>query len=78
MKEGRPLIESGQKTINRIRDSMIVFLKTIFYFVPLNKILVKLVCVVGVLAQYGCCRIIQVDAAHWWWLRRFPLPFKAL
>ncbi len=26
----------------------------------------------GVLAQYGCRRIIQVDAAHWWWMRRFP------
>jgi len=22
--------------------------------------------VVGVLAQYGCRRIIQVDASHWW------------
>ncbi len=22
--------------------------------------------------HYGCRRIIQVDAAHWWWLRRFP------
>ncbi len=31
-------------------------------------------CVVGVLAQSGCRRFIQVDAAHWWWLRRFP-PF---
>ncbi len=31
-------------------------------------------CVVGVLAHYGCRRIIQVDAAHWWWMRRFP-PF---
>ncbi len=29
-------------------------------------------CVVGVLAHYGCRRIIQVDAAHWWWMRRFP------
>ncbi len=29
----------------------------------------------GVLAHYGCRRIIiQVDAAHWCWLRRFP-PF---
>ncbi len=28
-------------------------------------------CVVGVLAQYGCRRIIQVDAAQWWWMRRF-------
>jgi len=28
--------------------------------------------VVGVLAQYGCRRIIQVDAAHSWWLRIFP------
>jgi len=27
-------------------------------------------CVVGILAQYGCRRINQVDAAHWWWLRR--------
>ncbi len=35
-------------------------------------------CVVGVLAQYGCRRIIQVDAAHWWWLRRPPLLCKAL
>ncbi len=35
-------------------------------------------CVVGVLAHYGCRHIIQVDAAHWWWLRRFPLPCKAL
>ncbi len=27
----------------------------------------------GVLAHYGCRRIIiQVDAAHWCWLRRFP------
>ncbi len=24
----------------------------------------------SVLAQYGCPRIIQVDAAHWWWMRR--------
>ncbi len=31
-------------------------------------------CVVGVLAQSGCRCFIQVDAAHWWWLRRFP-PF---
>ncbi len=29
-------------------------------------------CVVGVLAQYGCRHIIQVDATHWWWLRRPP------
>ncbi len=29
-------------------------------------------CVVGVLAHYGCRRIIQVDAAHWWWMRRSP------
>ncbi|XP_067287130.1 FAST kinase domain-containing protein 3, mitochondrial isoform X2 [Pseudorasbora parva] len=35
-------------------------------------------CLVSVLAQYGCRRIIQVDAAHWWWLRRFPLLCKAL
>ncbi len=28
--------------------------------------------VVGVLAYYGCRRIIQVDAAHWWWMRRYP------
>ncbi len=29
--------------------------------------------------QYGCRRIIQVDAAHWWWMRRFPpLLWKAL
>ncbi len=28
--------------------------------------------VVGVLAHYGCRRIIQVNAAHWWWLRRSP------
>ncbi len=21
---------------------------------------------------YGCRRIIQVDAAHWWWMRRHP------
>jgi len=28
--------------------------------------------------HYGCRRIIQVDAAHWWWLRRFPLLCKAL
>ncbi len=28
-------------------------------------------CVVGILAHYGCRRIIQVDAAHRW-LRRFP------
>jgi len=33
-------------------------------------------CVVGVLAQNGCRRIIQVDAAHRWWLRRFPLQYK--
>ncbi len=26
----------------------------------------------GVVAHYGCRRIIQVDAAHWWWMRRFP------
>ena len=32
-------------------------------------------CVVGVLAQYGYRRIIQVDAAHWWWLRRIPFPY---
>ncbi len=31
----------------------------------------------GVLAQYGCRRIIQVDAAHWWWLKRPPLLCKA-
>ncbi len=30
-------------------------------------------CVVGVLAHYGCRRIIQVDAAQWWWMRRHPL-----
>ncbi len=35
-------------------------------------------CVVGVLAHYGCRRIIQVDAAHWWWMKRFPLVCKAL
>jgi len=35
-------------------------------------------CVVGVLAQYGCRCIIQVDAAHWWRLRRFPLQCKAV
>ncbi len=35
-------------------------------------------CVVGVLAHYGCRRIIQVDAAHWWWLRSSPLQCKAL
>jgi len=34
----------------------------------------KLVCVVGVLMQYGCRCIIQVDPAHWWGLKRFP-PF---
>ncbi len=28
--------------------------------------------VVGVLAHYGCRHIIQVDAAHWWWMRRYP------
>ncbi len=28
--------------------------------------------VVSVLTQYGCRRIIQVDAVHWWWLRRYP------
>ncbi len=33
-------------------------------------------CVMGVLAQYGCLRIIQVDAAHWWWTRRFPFYVK--
>ncbi len=27
-------------------------------------------CVVGILAHYGCRRIIQVDAVHWWWMRR--------
>ncbi len=33
----------------------------------------------GVLEQYGCRRIIQVDAAHCWWMRRFPpLLCKAL
>ncbi len=31
-------------------------------------------CVVRVLAHYGCRRIIHVDAAHWWWTRRFPPP----
>ncbi len=30
-------------------------------------------CVLSVLAHYGCCHIIQVDAAHWWWMRRYPL-----
>jgi len=35
-------------------------------------------CVVGVLAQYGCRHIIQVDAAHWWWLRRSPPLCEAL
>ncbi len=29
-------------------------------------------CVGGVLGHYGCRRIIQVDAAHWWWMRRSP------
>ncbi len=29
-------------------------------------------CMGGVLAQYGCRRIIQVDAAQWWWMRRYP------
>ncbi len=29
-------------------------------------------CVVGFPAHYGCRRIIQVDATHWWWMRRFP------
>jgi len=33
-------------------------------------------CVVGVLAQYGCLCIIQVDAAYWWWLTKFPFPYK--
>ncbi len=28
--------------------------------------------VVGVLVHYGCRRIIQVDAVHWWWMRRYP------
>ncbi len=23
---------------------------------------------------YGCCHMIQVDAAHWWWMRRPPPP----
>ncbi len=27
--------------------------------------------VVGVLVHYGCRRIIQVDAVHWWWMRRY-------
>jgi len=36
-------------------------------------------CVVDVEGQYGCRRIIKVDAAHWWWLRRFsPLCKSAL
>ncbi len=35
-------------------------------------------CVVSVLAHYGCRRIIQVDAAHWWWMRRSPSQCKAL
>jgi len=28
---------------------------------------------VGILSLYGCRRIIQVDAAHWWWfhVKRF-------
>ncbi len=30
------------------------------------------------MAQCGCRRIIQVDAAHWWWMRRFPLLCIAL
>ncbi len=29
-------------------------------------------CVVSVLAQNGCRSIIQVDAAHWWWMRGYP------
>ncbi len=29
-------------------------------------------CVVGILAHFGCHRIVQVDAAHWWWIRRYP------
>ncbi len=34
-------------------------------------------CVVSALAwvSCGCCRIIQVDAAHWWWLRHPPTWF---
>ncbi len=35
-------------------------------------------CVVSILAQCGCRRIIQMDAAHWWWMRRYPLLCKAL
>ncbi len=34
-------------------------------------------CVVGVLAHSGCHHIIQVDAAHWWWMRRYPLTMKS-
>ncbi len=33
-------------------------------------------CVVGILEHYGCRRIIQVDAAHLWWMRRFPFNVK--
>ncbi len=29
-------------------------------------------CVAGVLVQCVCRRIIQLDAAHWWWMRRYP------
>ncbi len=35
-------------------------------------------CVVGVLVHYGCRRIIQVDAAHWWWMRRYVKRFECL
>ncbi len=35
-------------------------------------------CVVGVLVQYGCHHIIQMDTTHWWCLRRFPSQCKAL
>ncbi len=43
---------------------------TLIGFITLSPLPPVSWCVVGILAHYGCHRIIQVDAAHWWWLRR--------
>lgn len=30
------------------------------------------------LVQNGCCCATQMDAAHWWWIKRFPPMCKAI
>ncbi len=44
---------------------------TLIGFITVSSLPVRW-CVVGVLVHYGCRHIIQVDAAHWWWMRRYP------